>query len=377
MGRSKALNQKSYIKASEWKNDFGGFKGPQQGETFEALPFYCCCLSLQPFREPVCTNSGHIFDKENIYEWIREHHNHPVTGQPLEIRDLFPLHFHKNADGQFQCPATFKVFTPHTHIVAIKTSGHVYSWDAIQQLNIEPQHWKCLMSGTDFTREDIIHIQDPHNLEQRNAQNFQCHRKPIEKEAKPIIAADPTTQRILEALEKKRAEKDSMLSEKQRLDRIIGEQEAQEAAERAIEYVGKGTVEYARGPSMLAASFTSTAMTPHLAVATPKRIREITEKGFVRLETTHGPLNLELRADLVPKTCENFLLLCERGAYDGVIFHRLIKGFMATAWGNEMCASVYVCVSWDGMGVGISRLAPCPALAAHAPVAPPPNRTER
>ena len=39
-------------------------------------------------------------------------------------------------------------------------------------------------------------------------------------------------------------------------------------------------------------------------------------------------INLELRADLVPKTVHNFLLLCQRGYYTGTKFHRVIKGFM-------------------------------------------------
>jgi len=30
----------------------------------------------------------------------------------------------------------------------------------------------------------------------------------------------------------------------------------------------------------------------------------------------------------VPRTCHNFLLLCQRKYYDNLIFHRLIKGFM-------------------------------------------------
>jgi peptidyl-prolyl cis-trans isomerase-like protein 2 len=41
-----------------------------------------------------------------------------------------------------------------------------------------------------------------------------------------------------------------------------------------------------------------------------------------------GPINLQLECDLVPQTCHNFLLLCEKGYYRGVKFHRLIKNFM-------------------------------------------------
>ena len=56
--------------------------------------------------------------------------------------------------------------------------------------------------------------------------------------------------------------------------------------------------------------------------------KKTSKKGYVRLVTTLGNLNLELHCDLVPKTCENFLGLCERGYYRNVIFHRLIKNFM-------------------------------------------------
>jgi len=46
------------------------------------------------------------------------------------------------------------------------------------------------------------------------------------------------------------------------------------------------------------------------------------------LVTNFGPLNIEVHADFVPKTAENFLELCEKKYYDGIKFHRLIKGFM-------------------------------------------------
>jgi hypothetical protein len=50
--------------------------------------------------------------------------------------------------------------------------------------------------------------------------------------------------------------------------------------------------------------------------------------GYVRLVTNFGPLNLELYCDMLPKTCENFLKLAQRGCYDGVRFHRSIRNFM-------------------------------------------------
>jgi peptidyl-prolyl cis-trans isomerase B (cyclophilin B) len=46
------------------------------------------------------------------------------------------------------------------------------------------------------------------------------------------------------------------------------------------------------------------------------------------LHTNHGPIELELYPDDVPKTVSNFEKLARDGFYDGVIFHRVIPDFM-------------------------------------------------
>src|SRR2546429_1014347 len=46
------------------------------------------------------------------------------------------------------------------------------------------------------------------------------------------------------------------------------------------------------------------------------------------MHTNHGAIELELFDDDAPKTVENFRKLAGDGFYDGVIFHRVIKGFM-------------------------------------------------
>lgn len=46
------------------------------------------------------------------------------------------------------------------------------------------------------------------------------------------------------------------------------------------------------------------------------------------IETNKGTIRFELLEDDAPRTTENFRTLAERGYYDGVIFHRVIKGFM-------------------------------------------------
>ena len=61
------------------------------------------------------------------------------------------------------------------------------------------------------------------------------------------------------------------------------------------------------------------------------RYKRVKKNGYVQLVTNKGPLNVELYAADVPKTCENFILLCKKGYYDNTIFHRLIKNFMVSS----------------------------------------------
>ncbi len=69
---------------------------------------------------------------------------------------------------------------------------------------------------------------------------------------------------------------------------------------------------------------------------------------IARIETNMGTIRFELLESDAPKTTENFRLLAEAGKFDGVIFHRVIKGFMiqggdptgtgrggASAWGGR------------------------------------------
>ena len=50
---------------------------------------------------------------------------------------------------------------------------------------------------------------------------------------------------------------------------------------------------------------------------------------MVVLELENGKkIEIELYPDIAPITCENFTKLVEDGFYDGLIFHRVIPGFM-------------------------------------------------
>ena len=122
-----------------------------------------CCARTE---DPVCTDDGVCFEIVNIVPFLRKHKRHPVTGAPLALNELTRLHFHRNADGEYHCPVLNKargrdtplvpwcvvlltaphrsqVFTESTHIVAVKTSGNVYCFQAVDELNIKAKNWKC------------------------------------------------------------------------------------------------------------------------------------------------------------------------------------------------------------------------------------------
>jgi peptidyl-prolyl cis-trans isomerase B (cyclophilin B) len=69
--------------------------------------------------------------------------------------------------------------------------------------------------------------------------------------------------------------------------------------------------------------------------------------GF-KMETTHGTVGAAFRPDAAFNTCESFASLVRKGFFDGLPFHRVVKGFMAQggAPGGQ---------GWNGPGYQIKR----------------------
>ena len=75
----------------------------------------------------------------------------------------------------------------------------------------------------------------------------------------------------------------------------------------------------------------SVACTADSTPKTTPKAQEQTEKisnPVVVLQTNQGDIELELLPKVAPKAVKNFLELSKKGYYDGIIFHRVIKGFM-------------------------------------------------
>ena len=49
---------------------------------------------------------------------------------------------------------------------------------------------------------------------------------------------------------------------------------------------------------------------------------------IVVFETSLGNFEITLKPDVAPKACENFIKLVDKGYYNGIVFHRVIRNFM-------------------------------------------------
>eukprot|EP01128_Nolandella_sp_AFSM9_P006800 TRINITY_DN3576_c0_g1_i1.p1 TRINITY_DN3576_c0_g1~~TRINITY_DN3576_c0_g1_i1.p1 ORF type:complete len:515 (+),score=153.29 TRINITY_DN3576_c0_g1_i1:76-1620(+) len=313
-----------YMTQTEWVNHFGGKGAVAEARPYQSLQYTHCQLSLQPWKDPVTTADGVIYDVASIMKWLKKHKVDPVSGEPMKAGQLIALHFHQNAEGKNHCPVTYKTFTDYTHIVAIRTTGNVYAWDAIEKLNIKARNWKELITGEPFTRKDIIHLQDPTDPNKGNVQLFYhikqgLSEKQKEEEKKKV---DPRADISLSSTAKVIfAEIDARNAEKARVKkREIA------AAKMAGTYVKPSDrPKQFHTPS---ANFTSSSFTAAIDNTFKFKPKVTTQKGFVRLTTSMGNINLKIHADLVPLASENFLTHCATGYYDGVGFHRNIRNFM-------------------------------------------------
>ncbi|XP_059624017.1 peptidyl-prolyl cis-trans isomerase CYP65 [Cornus florida] len=398
MGKKQHSKDRMFITKTEWATEWGGAKSKELRTPFKRLPFYCCALTFTPFEDPACTEDGSVFEIMHIVPYIRKFGKHPVTGAPLKQEDLIPLIFHKNSESEFHCPVLNKVFTEFTHIVAVKTTGNVFCYEAIKELNLKTKNWKELLTDEPFTRGDLITIQNPNALDSKVLLDFDHVKNSLKLDDEELkkMSSDPTyninvsgdIRQMLEELgtekgkeialhggggnkaqNERAAALTAILAARSRIkedsdSNTNGEVNTKQsysivdaasasvhgrsaaaakaatsdktAARIAMHMAGERTPvnakmvksRYTTGAA--SRSFTSTSYDPvtknefeYIKVEkNPKK------KGYVQLHTTHGDLNIELHCDITPRTCENFITLCERGYYNGVAFHRNIRNFM-------------------------------------------------
>ncbi|KAJ1984403.1 cyclophilin peptidyl-prolyl cis-trans isomerase Cyp8 [Dimargaris verticillata] len=336
MGRG---TDKMYITHAEWGNEYsqGGmsFGGKQNaaGKTRQQrVPFNCCSLTLQPFKTPVCTPQGIVYDRENITTYAKHSPTDPVTGEPLQLKALTTLHYHRNPEGRYCCPVSYKAFNDNSYIVAVRPTGNVYSFETVVNFNLKAKNMRDLLNDTPFTKDDIVTLHNPAQPRQVDPdvvrRSRDVNRQRLAQQSKSInINAMGTTAHVLAELQKKKTTLQPLTTSS---EMAVATRPAK--ISDASSKLPAPTAHYSTG--RMAASFTSTSVAPVTASEAATLDSEevmfsrIKGKGYVRLQTSLGDLNLELFCDLTPRTCFNFIMLVKSGYYTRVPFHRSIKHFM-------------------------------------------------
>ncbi|XP_055628173.1 RING-type E3 ubiquitin-protein ligase PPIL2 [Toxorhynchites rutilus septentrionalis] len=363
MGKKQHQKDKMYLTYTEWSELYGGHK-PDSAENeqvkFKRLPFDHCCLSMVPFEHPYCDKNGNVFELSAIVDFIKHFKVNPVTGEALDGKSLIKLNFTKNHEGQYHCPILFKPFSKNSHIVANGKTGNIFSYEAIEQLNVKAKNWKDLIDDTSFVRKDLITIQDPSNLEKFNITTFHHIRKNLRVLTEEEQAEKKDPQGRLKTIS---------METREILTQLEKDYKAPEVKQAEHKMADKfNAAHYSTGA--VAAAFTSTSMVPvlnHEAAIIEEdviRYERVKKKGYVRLLTNFGALNLELYCDQVPKTCENFLKHCTTGYYNGCIFHRSIRNFMiqggdptgvgnggTSIWGKKFTDEIKPNLTHSGRGI--------------------------
>lgn len=278
----------------------------------------------------------------------------------MKEKELIKLNFARNSDdggvtdakGDMVDPVTFKVFTDNTHIVAIRhgSEANVFAFETVERLNIKAKNWRDLMNEREFGRSDIITLQDPQNVESRDLSKFQ-----FLKDGETVLTKEQQKERQEGSVNVGALGRvgEKVLRAKEAVEKARREREAGGDINRSKVVARTGTGNVAPKPSMLqekkmaynaaqyttgaaAASFTSTGLTPETTgeralltdeeyMLRPKRVKI---KGYARIETNLGSLNIELQTETAPRAVWNFVHLAKKGYYNGVKFHRNIRNFM-------------------------------------------------
>merc|ERR1712032_526554 len=209
-----------------------------------------------------------------------------MGGKPLNAKDLVKLKFFKTPTGEYHCPVMYKQFNNSTHIAVVRTTGHVFSYEALEELNFKAKNFKDLLDDTAFTKNDIIVIQDPRNTTKFNLSSFHHVKNDLKVEDEEDVKKAKTDPRA--RMRKVNPETKSTLEELDKTYEPDMTKNIHPEREKVHEKADKfNAATWSTG--MRGASLTSTA--------------------FARV--------LELHCDIAKKTCENFLKHCQNGYYTG------------------------------------------------------------
>ena len=329
MGKKRTSKDRLYLTATEYQQSDRGYKSSHHitttTTTTQAIPYNQCGLShkLLDIQHCVTTPDGYYtFDLINIIPYIKLHNKHPIFNTPLHINDLIKLHWTTNTYNQLCDPITMKPYTECSYIVAIRTTGNVYTYDTINTMCIRLNEWNDLVNGTKFTRDDIITLQNPNDTIDHN-KRFK-HNGISSTDNNKLLKPSTTTE--------------------------------------APTSVPPTKLHSIYSNNLAAASLTSTAAPIETnntgTELTVKQLHSLQYrylsnkykskpyKSYITLHTTSGTLNIQIHCDLVPSIAHNFVQHCKLHTYNNTKLGRIQSNYLVqcgqSMTGNDSTAFNYI-----------------------------------
>ena len=340
---------RAYITPREWAEDFGGHKARADLPAGAGvLPYDQCGLTFRAF-EPagpgtvfagaVAGPTGVLYDVRALAAYMRTHGGaDPATGARLRRTDLVPARLHVDAVGRFHCPALYREFTPATKIALVRPSGNVYCWDALEQLNLRAHNMVDLLTGQPFARSDILVLQDPAHPENRRISSFfhvqqaqsgasssgsgggggskssgggsasdsSNHSGATDKNTVNLsLTAEKTLKQLAERLPAATATSETDSKQQQQQQR-----KEKEPIPQRLD---------AAAPGLTSTAFSAAVLRERDLAHDLQAVKRTRHRGYVTLETSCGPLRVEVRCDVAgaARAAEHFLAMCARGVYRG------------------------------------------------------------
>jgi len=351
----KRQKEKQYESAREYRlnSQIRNGSSLRSGSEIRRLPFHCCALTLNPFNNPVCSPNGIIYELTAILPHLLKYKSDPSTGEPMSSRDLVHLQMQKDESGNWTCPVLNKQFTDYSKIAAVRFASvdgiggeaNVYSYEAVEELNLKAKNYEDLISAKRFDRKkDLIILQDPKDDEfqkLRDINNF-VHIKNMRAKCLSLnddannasvsrnVNMSLTGSRIMDKIKNKRDLEDAK-------NVVIKRKKSKQENSMA-------SIEDVTGVRMTTGKCSGSATSSIMEISYENNARQATseelldaqliamkkrkKKGYVRIHTNLGNLDVELHCDIAPRTTMNFLGLAEEGYYDDCVFHRSVKNFM-------------------------------------------------
>lgn len=218
---------------------------------------------------------------------------------------------------RYCCPVTNKSFNESSTIVAVKTTGNVYSKQALEVTGSMTD----FLTGEPFTRADVVTIQDPRQPRKGVAVALPDAKKARKDDggvaATAATGAATAGGAAATGAGGEHGGANATSTSSSSVTDGLNIRSATGTLAKVLQQMKGPSTGFFEVPKSLSTRRETEDEKSRAAAAVAAK--KVTEKGYARIQTTLGDLNVELFAPDAPRACENFLTLAASGYSELII----------------------------------------------------------